>query len=163
MSREQHEDNCRCFVSYGYPSKEVGNVDYNSLPDLAPAFSQYGTIVKIDYIETKPIAFVEFTTTESAAFAIYNLNGSIHQGRRLKVSWAKPKEDEAEKKKRVDGEDGVEGEKDKEKKEEKKVTEIARPETPVGGMRVDTDDKPKKRKEPRKTKKIWSEKFNILR
>lgn len=145
MSQPQ-EVNCRCFVSYGYPSKEVGNVEQPF--DLAPAFSQYGTIVDIDYFETKPIAFVEFTNSEAAAFAIYNLNGSFHQGRKLKVNWAKKKEDEVERKK-----DGVEGE-NKEKKEEKKVTEITRPDTPVGGLRVDSgEEKPKKKKRAQKTKK----------
>jgi len=158
---ERQEENKRCFVSYGNPSKEVGNVDNDSFPDLRSAFSQYGTIVNIDYIETKPIAFVEFTTSEAASFAIYNLNGSFHQGRKLKVNWAKKKEDENDRQKK----DGEEGEK-KEKKDEKKmkkITEIERPETPIGGLRVDSDvEKPKKkRKEVRKTRNQLLEKSNI--
>jgi len=61
--------------------------------------------------------------------------------------------------------DGEEGEK-KEKKDEKKmkkITEIERPETPIGGLRVDSDvEKPKKkRKEVRKTRNQLLEKSNI--
>jgi len=102
MSNDREEDNKRCFVSYGQPSKEVGNVDNDSIPDLRSAFGQYGTIVNIDYFEYKPYAFVEYTTTEAASFAIYHLNGSIQQGRKLMVSWPKPpkKEDEYEKQKK---------------------------------------------------------------
>jgi len=145
------EDNKRCFVSYGKPSKEVGNVDVGPYPDLSTAFGQYGTVVNIDYIETKPIAFVEFSTSEAAAFAIYNLNGAQVKGRLLKVSWEKKKEDKNKKKKKnVD-----EGEKKEEKKEEKKITEIERPETPIGGLRAESDDKPKK-KEKRSEKQETS-------
>jgi len=134
------EDNCRCFVSFGYQPKEVGNTDTEF--DLRTAFSQYGTIKNIDYFDNKPMAFVEFTNKEAAAFAIYNLNGSFHQGRKLKVNWAKErKEGENDRNK-----EGGEKEETKEKKtEEKKVTVIERPETPIGGMRVDTDVQPKKK------------------
>jgi len=50
----------------------------------------------------------------------------------------------------------------KKKKEEKKITEIERPETPIGGLRAESDDKPKKRKEVRKTRNQLLEKSNIL-
>jgi RNA recognition motif-containing protein len=110
MNQQGQEENCRCFVSYGYASKEVGNLE--SSFDLFPAFSQYGTIKNIDYIEGKKIAFVEFTTADSAAFAIYNLNGTFHQGRKLKVNWAKKKEDENEQRKQKESnEEGKEKEK----------------------------------------------------
>jgi len=152
MTERNQEDNKRCFVSYGPPDKVVGNVDENSYPDLRSAFCQYGTIVNIDYIETKPIAFVEFSTSEAASFAIYNLNGRIHQGRELTVSWAKTK-DENDRRHKKDGEEGEKKEKKDEKKEEKKVTEIERPETPIGGLRVDSDvEKPKKKKRGQKNK-----------
>jgi len=95
-------------------------------------FSPYGKLTRVDYFYNKNIAFVEYESPEAANFAIYSLNGTPYKyGTKLKVNWARKKEDENKKK-----EDDEQQQTEQAPKEttptEPKVTEIERPDTPVG-------------------------------
>jgi len=78
----------------------VGNLSYNvSETDLETLFSQFGTvqsaqiIVDRDTNRSKGFGFVEMDTDAQAQAAIQGLNEKEHDGRRLTVNEAKPRED----------------------------------------------------------------------
>lgn len=78
----------------------VGNLTYavNS-SDLEQLFSQFGTVQSAQVIEdretgrSKGFGFVEMDTEAEALAAIDGLNDREHDGRRLTVNEAKPRED----------------------------------------------------------------------
>jgi uncharacterized membrane protein YgcG len=77
----------------------VGNLTYNvSESDLEALFSQFGTvqsaqiIVDRDTNRSKGFGFVEMDTDAQAQAAIAGLNERDHDGRRLTVNEAKPRE-----------------------------------------------------------------------
>ncbi|OGH64213.1 MAG: RNA-binding protein [Candidatus Magasanikbacteria bacterium RIFCSPHIGHO2_01_FULL_41_23] len=78
----------------------VGNVSYQSTDEsLATAFGQAGTVVSAKIVmdkftgRSRGFAFVDMDTAESAQKAIDLLNGKDLDGRELRVSLARPKED----------------------------------------------------------------------
>jgi len=77
----------------------VGNLSYQvSSSDLEQLFSQYGSVQSAQVItdrETgrgKGFGFVEMGSESEAAAAINGLNEHEHEGRRLTVNEAKPRE-----------------------------------------------------------------------
>jgi len=123
-------ENKTLFVT-GFP----GDTDKDYVQEL---FSPYGKLTRVDYFVSKNFAFIEYDTPDAANFALYTLNGTTQKyGNKLKVNWARKKEDENKKK------DQEEQQTNEPKKEqttttgtttpvEPKVTEIERPDTPVG-------------------------------
>jgi len=78
----------------------VGNLTYNvNESELETMFSQYGTvqsaqiIVDRDTNRSKGFGFVEMDTEAQAQAAIQGLHDHEHDGRRLTVNEAKPRED----------------------------------------------------------------------
>src|SRR3954454_23379645 len=78
----------------------VGNLTYNvNESDLETMFSEYGTvqsaqiIVDRDTNRSKGFGFVEMDTDAQAQAAIQGLNDHEHDGRRLTVNEAKPREE----------------------------------------------------------------------
>ena len=78
----------------------VGNLSYNvNESDLETLFSQFGTvqsaqvIVDRDTNRSKGFGFVEMDTDAQAQAAIQGLNDHEHDGRRLTVNEAKPREE----------------------------------------------------------------------
>src|SRR4051795_9155940 len=78
----------------------VGNLTYNvNETDLEALFSQFGTvqsaqiIVDRDTNRSKGFGFVEMDTEAQARAAIEGLHDQEHNGRRLTVNEAKPRED----------------------------------------------------------------------
>ena len=78
----------------------VGNLTYNvNESDLEELFSQFGTvqsaqiIVDRDTNRSKGFGFVEMDTDAQAQAAIQGLHDQDHDGRRLTVNEAKPRED----------------------------------------------------------------------
>src|SRR5258707_6515678 len=78
----------------------VGNLTYNvNESDLEALFSQFGTvqsaqiIVDRDTNRSKGFGFVEMDTDAQAQAAIQGLHDHEHDGRRLTVNEAKPRED----------------------------------------------------------------------
>ena len=78
----------------------VGNLTYNvNESDLEALFSQFGTvqsaqiIVDRDTNRSKGFGFVEMETDAQAQAAIQALHDQEHDGRRLTVNEAKPRED----------------------------------------------------------------------
>ena len=78
----------------------VGNLTYNvNETDLQELFSQYGTvqsaqvIVDRDTNRSKGFGFVEMGSEAEAQAAIQALHEQDHDGRRLTVNEAKPRED----------------------------------------------------------------------
>ena len=78
----------------------VGNLTYNvNESDLEGLFSQFGTvqsaqiIVDRDTNRSKGFGFVEMETDAQAQAAIQALHDQEHDGRRLTVNEAKPRED----------------------------------------------------------------------
>ena len=78
----------------------VGNLSYNvSSSDLDQLFSQFGTVQSAQVIQdrdtgrSKGFGFVEMDTEAQAQAAIQGLNDQEHDGRRLTVNEAKPRED----------------------------------------------------------------------
>nr|MBS0019666.1 RNA-binding protein [Gammaproteobacteria bacterium] len=76
----------------------VGNLPYSANQQtLQDAFSQYGTVDSVNVItdrdtgQSKGFAFVEMSSDSEAQKAIEELNGSILDGREIKVNEAKPK------------------------------------------------------------------------
>lgn len=75
----------------------VGNLSYSvDSNTLADTFAEYGTvqsakvIIDRDTNRSKGFAFVEMSTSEEAARAIAELNGTELGGRQLNVTEAKP-------------------------------------------------------------------------
>ncbi len=78
----------------------VGNLSYNvNESDLETMFSQFGTvqsaqvIVDRDTNRSKGFGFVEMDTDAQAQAAIQGLHDHEHDGRRLTVNEAKPRQD----------------------------------------------------------------------
>ena len=78
----------------------VGNVSYQSTDDsLAAAFGAAGTVVSAKIVmdkftgRSRGFAFVDMSTEEEAQKAIELLDGKDLDGRPLRVSLARPKED----------------------------------------------------------------------
>jgi len=78
----------------------VGNMSYNmSETDLEGLFSQFGTVQSVQVIQdrdtgrSKGFGFVEMDTEAQAQAAIQGLNDREHEGRRLTVNEAKPREE----------------------------------------------------------------------
>jgi cold-inducible RNA-binding protein len=77
----------------------VGNLPYATTEDvLKSTFAQYGTLETAVIIkdrqtgQSKGFGFVEYSTRQEAVDAISKLNGSLLEGKVLKVSEAKPQE-----------------------------------------------------------------------
>jgi RNA recognition motif-containing protein len=77
----------------------VGNLTYNvSESDLDALFAQFGTVQSVQIIvdrdtnRSKGFGFVEMDTDAQAQAAIQGLNEREHDGRRLTVNEAKPRE-----------------------------------------------------------------------
>jgi RNA recognition motif-containing protein len=77
----------------------VGNLTYSvSESDLDALFSQFGTVQSVQIIvdrdtnRSKGFGFVEMDTDAQAQAAIQGLNEREHDGRRLTVNEAKPRE-----------------------------------------------------------------------
>ena len=77
----------------------VGNLTYNvSESDLDALFTQFGTVQSVQIIvdrdtnRSKGFGFVEMDTDAQAQAAIQGLNEKEHDGRRLTVNEAKPRE-----------------------------------------------------------------------
>lgn len=78
----------------------VGNVSYQSTDEsLAAAFAAAGTVVSAKIVmdkftgRSRGFAFVDMSTEEEATKAIELLDGKELDGRPLRVSMARPKED----------------------------------------------------------------------
>lgn len=78
----------------------VGNLAYGvSGDDLRQLFSEFGTVTSANVISdretgrSKGFGFIEMSTGEEAQKAIEELNGKEHNGRRLTVNEARPRED----------------------------------------------------------------------
>ena len=78
----------------------IGGISYSSTEDsLKEHFSQAGTVVSAQIIvdrmtgRSKGFGFVEMSSEEEAQAAIDSLDGKELDGRALKVSIARPKED----------------------------------------------------------------------
>jgi cold-inducible RNA-binding protein len=78
----------------------VGNLTYQvSESDLEQLFSQFGTVQSAQVIQdretgrSKGFGFVEMDTEAQAQAAIQGLHEREHEGRRLTVNEAKPRED----------------------------------------------------------------------
>jgi RNA recognition motif-containing protein len=78
----------------------VGNLTYNvNESDLEGLFSQFGTVQSAQVIQdretgrSKGFGFVEMDSDAEAQAAIQGLNEQEHDGRRLTVNEAKPRED----------------------------------------------------------------------
>jgi len=81
-----------------YVSNIARSADENA---LHTRFSQYGNVKDIKLIdrEKSQIAFVEFETHDSAQFALYTLNNADIHGEKIKVNFARERQDKNEKKK----------------------------------------------------------------
>ncbi len=78
----------------------VGNLTYQvNETDLEQLFSQFGTVQSAQVIQdretgrSKGFGFVEMSSDAEAQAAIQGLNEQEHEGRRLTVNEAKPRED----------------------------------------------------------------------
>jgi cold-inducible RNA-binding protein len=76
----------------------VGNLSYQTTQaDLMAAFSQYGTVEKVNIItdrdsgQSRGFAFVEMADQREAENAIAQLNGAELNGRAMNVNEARPK------------------------------------------------------------------------
>jgi RNA recognition motif-containing protein len=78
----------------------VGNLDFRTTEDeLRTAFEVYGQVDKVNTVtdrdtgQKRGFAFVEMTNDAEGVKAIAGLNGSLLEGRTLKVDEASPKRD----------------------------------------------------------------------
>lgn len=78
----------------------VGNLSYGTTEDqLKEVFSQIGEVESVVLVtdrysgESKGFAFVEMAKEEEARAAIDQVNGTVIDGRTVKVSEARPRED----------------------------------------------------------------------
>jgi RNA recognition motif-containing protein len=79
----------------------VGNLPYTAAEDdLQTYFAQAGTVVSVAVVKdrasgrSKGFGFVEMSTDAEAQQAIALLDGKEYQGRTLKISVARPREDD---------------------------------------------------------------------
>ena len=80
----------------------IGNLSFNTTTqDLEDVFAEVGTVESTNIIEdrdtgrSRGFAFVEMSSAEEAQNAIEQLDGKDVDGRQLKVSEAKPRENRA--------------------------------------------------------------------
>ena len=78
----------------------VGNLSFKTTEDdLRKAFAEYGEITSVNIIkdkysgESRGFGFVEMASSDQAREALDNLNGAELGGRNLKVSEARPRDD----------------------------------------------------------------------
>ncbi len=78
----------------------VGNLSYKlNEDDLRQVFEEYGEITSVKIIKdkysgrSKGFAFVEMADEEGAKTAINELNGTEHDGRKIVVNEARPRQD----------------------------------------------------------------------
>lgn len=78
----------------------VGNLSYKlNEDDLRQVFEEYGEITSVKIIKdkysgrSKGFAFVEMADDEEAKAAINELNGTEHDGRKIVVNEARPRQD----------------------------------------------------------------------
>jgi cold-inducible RNA-binding protein len=78
----------------------VGNLSFNATEDeLRAVFSECGSVASVKIItdrdtgRSKGFAFIEMSTPEEAVEAINRFNGSNQNGRPIRVTEAKPQED----------------------------------------------------------------------
>jgi len=78
----------------------VGNLSYKlNEDDLRQVFEEYGEITSVKIIKdkysgrSKGFAFVEMADDDEAKAAINELNGTEHDGRKIVVNEARPKQD----------------------------------------------------------------------
>jgi RNA recognition motif-containing protein len=78
----------------------VGNLSYKlNEDDLRQVFEEYGEITSVKIIKdkysgrSKGFAFVEMAEDEEAKAAINELNGTEHDGRKIVVNEARPRQD----------------------------------------------------------------------
>jgi len=146
----------------------VGGIIYEfDKEELMSLFTQFGNIVRFDYIPQRRIAFVEYEDFDSAAFAIHDLHGLVKGGNTLKVSWARKNEDKVKKQQQYDADESdskkakvnnaeenpqTEVTQQQTKPAEKVIKEIERPDTPVGMEPVNQQSpkQPKKKRRPKK-------------
>ena len=77
----------------------VGNLPYSvTEQSIQSAFSNHGTVESVDLItdrdsgQSKGFGFVEMRTSAEASAAISELNGTMMEGRAIKVNEAKPQD-----------------------------------------------------------------------
>ncbi len=77
----------------------VGNISFEATNEtLSTQFEQYGTVKSTKIItdrdtgRSKGFGFVEMSSASEASEAISNLDGTMFEGRQLKVNEAKPQE-----------------------------------------------------------------------
>ena len=82
------------------PIVYIGNLNYNKdMYGIMDMFKPFGYVEKVNLIRdekteaSKGIAFVEMQTKKAAAEAVAELNGKVIDGRTVKVSIAKERED----------------------------------------------------------------------
>ncbi|UCC78995.1 MAG: RNA-binding protein [Candidatus Zixiibacteriota bacterium] len=72
----------------------VGNLSYSVTgEDLRELFSRFGEVREAKVIGDRGFGFVEMGTKEEAAKAIEELNETDYEGRTLKVSEARPRQE----------------------------------------------------------------------
>ncbi|MBN2215051.1 MAG: RNA-binding protein [Bacteroidales bacterium] len=78
----------------------VGNLSYKlNEDDLRQVFEEYGEITSVKIIKdkysgrSKGFAFVEMADDDEAKTAINELNGTEHDGRKIVVNEARPRQD----------------------------------------------------------------------
>lgn len=74
----------------------VGNLNYDTTEDaLRDAFSTHGTVVSVTVIGRKGFGFVEMDSKESAQKAKDALDGTVLDGRTIRVDAARPRREPA--------------------------------------------------------------------
>ena len=80
----------------------VSNLGYSfTSEDLSELFSEYGSVESARVItdkftkQSRGFGFVEMADEDAATKAIKELNGSMHDGRSIKVVEARPKEEKS--------------------------------------------------------------------
>lgn len=69
----------------------VGNLKYSvTEEELRELFSRYGDVKNVRIIQNKGFGFVEFDTLEEAEKAKNATNGTVFEGRAMRVEDAKP-------------------------------------------------------------------------
>ncbi|OPX23425.1 MAG: RNA-binding protein [Planctomycetales bacterium 4484_113] len=70
----------------------VGNLNYDTTEDaLREAFTPHGTVVSVTIIGRKGFGFVEMDSTEAAQKAKDALDGTVLDGRTIRVDAARPR------------------------------------------------------------------------
>ena len=71
----------------------VGNLSYSTTNEqLQGLFGSHGTVVQVNVIEGKGFGFVEMSSETEAENAKKALNGTVFEGRSIKVDNARPPE-----------------------------------------------------------------------